>query len=46
MSIGIKGKFIVGFDGVEHRLLRDDLVVIEGKRVKKAGKPYLGQVDR
>jgi len=44
--LGIKGKFVVGFDGDEHRLLRDGVVVIEGKRVKHVGKSYSGQVDR
>ena len=46
MSIGIKGKFVIGFDGKEHRLLRDGVVVIEGNRVKHVGKSYSGQVDR
>lgn len=46
MSIGIKGKFVIGFDGEEHRLLTDGVVVIEGKRVKHVGRSYSGQVDR
>jgi cytosine/adenosine deaminase-related metal-dependent hydrolase len=46
LSIGIKGKFVVGFDGEEHRLLRDGVVVIEGERVKHVGKSYSGRVDR
>lgn len=46
MSIGIKGKFVIGFDGEEHRLLRDGVVVIEGKRVEHVGKSYSGRVDR
>jgi len=44
--LGIKGKFVVGFDGDEHRLLRDGVVVIEGERVKHVGKSYSGRVDR
>lgn len=46
MSIGIKGKSVIGFDGEEHRLLTDGVVVIEGKRVKHVGKSYSDQVDR
>ncbi|MCW3979300.1 MAG: amidohydrolase family protein, partial [Candidatus Bathyarchaeota archaeon] len=46
MTIGIKGKFVIGFDGEEHRLLRDGVVVIEGKRVKHVGKSYSSRVDR
>ena len=46
MSLGIKGKFVVGFDGEEHRLLKDGVVVIENKRVRHVGKSYSGRVDR
>jgi 5-methylthioadenosine/S-adenosylhomocysteine deaminase len=46
LSIGIKGKFVIGFDGKEHRLLRNGVVVVEGERVKHVGKSYSGQVDR
>ena len=46
MSIGIKGKFIAAFDGEEHRLLKDGVVVVEGQRIKHVGKTYSGQVDR
>ena len=46
MSLGIRSKFIVGFDGVEHRLLIDGTVVIEGKRIKYVGKSYQGTADR
>ena len=46
MSLGIKGKFLVGFDGSEHRLLHDGVVVIEGQRVKYVGKTYSGHVER
>jgi hypothetical protein len=31
MTTGIKGKFIIGYDGNEHRLLRDGVVIYEGK---------------
>ena len=46
MSLGIKGKFLVGFDGSEHRLLHDGVVVIEGQRVKYVGKTYSRHVER
>ena len=46
MSLGIKGKYIVGYDGVEHRMLHDGVVVIEGNRVKHVGKTYNGSVER
>ena len=46
MSLGIKGKYIVAYDGVEHRMLHDGVVVIEGNRVKQVGKTYNGSVER
>jgi len=45
LTTGIKGKFIIGFDGSEHRLLRDGVVVYEGNRIVHVGKSYSGQVD-
>lgn len=46
MSIGIKGKWIIAYDGKEHRLLRDGVVITEGKHIKYVGKNYSGDVDR
>ena len=46
MSIGIRGKFIVGFDGSEHRLINDGVVVYEGNRITHVGRSYSGEVDR
>ena len=46
MSLGIRAKFVVGFDGKEHRLIRDGVVVIEGKRIGHVGKSYGGEVER
>ncbi len=46
MSIGIRGGFIVGFDGSEHRVIRDGVVVVEGKRIVHVGKSYDGAVKR
>src|SRR5512139_711984 len=46
MSLGVRGKFVVGFDGEEHRIIRDGVVVVEGKRIKHVGKSYDGKVER
>jgi cytosine/adenosine deaminase-related metal-dependent hydrolase len=46
MSLGIRARFIVGFDGEEHRLLHDGVVIIEGKKIKHVGKSYAGKVER
>ncbi len=43
MSLGLKGKFVIGFDGVEHRIIRDGVVVVDGKRIKYVGKSYDGK---
>jgi 5-methylthioadenosine/S-adenosylhomocysteine deaminase len=44
MAFGIKGKWVIGFDGEEHRLIRDGVVIIEGKHIKYVGKSYDGSV--
>jgi cytosine/adenosine deaminase-related metal-dependent hydrolase len=44
LSLGIRGKFVVGFDGSEHRLIEDGVVIIEGKRIKQVGKTFSGKV--
>ncbi|MCX6643364.1 MAG: amidohydrolase, partial [Candidatus Bathyarchaeota archaeon] len=46
MSLGIRGKFVIGFDGTEHRIIRDGIVVVEGNRIKHVGKVFSGSVDR
>ncbi len=46
MSLGIRGKFVIGFDGTEHRIIRDGVVIIEGKKIKQVGKSFEGSVDR
>lgn len=46
LSVGIRGSFVVGFDGSEHRMIRDGLVIVEGKRVKHVGKSYDGAVEK
>lgn len=45
MVTGIKGKFIIGYDGHEHRLLNNGVVVYDGNRVIHVGKSYSGEVD-
>jgi len=46
MSIGITGKWVIAYDGTEHRLLRDGVVVTEGNRIKHVGKSFRGDVDQ
>ena len=46
LSLGIRGSYVVGFDGVEHRMIRDGVVVVEDKRIKHVGRSYDGQVAR
>jgi len=46
MTIGIKGKWVIGFDGEEHRLIRNGVVIIEGKHIKHVGKSYDGLVTK
>ena len=45
MSIGIRGKWVIGYDGEEHRLIRDGVVVTEGKRIKYVGKDSSVEAD-
>lgn len=42
----IKGGYVVAFDGEEHRILKDGVVVIEEDKVKFVGKSYSSPVDR
>ena len=44
-TLGVRGKFIIGFDGDEHRLLKDGVVIIEGNKIKYVGKSFVGEVD-
>ncbi|MFO0995127.1 MAG: chlorohydrolase family protein [Alphaproteobacteria bacterium] len=41
----IKGGWIVAFDGTEHRILTDGVVVFEGDTIRHVGKRYDGKVD-
>lgn len=42
----IRARWIVGFDGVEHRLIEDGVVVYEGDRILHVGKGWDGEVGR
>jgi cytosine/adenosine deaminase-related metal-dependent hydrolase len=46
MKTLIQGGFVVGFDGKEHQIFQDGVVVFEGDRVLFAGKAYGAPVDR
>ena len=41
----IKGGWIVAFDGTEHRILRNGVVVFENDTITYVGKDYAGEVD-
>ena len=45
MKTAIKGDYIVAFDGTEHRILRDGIVVFEDDRITHVGREYSGEVD-
>jgi 5-methylthioadenosine/S-adenosylhomocysteine deaminase len=45
MVTRVDAGFVVGFDGVSHRILRDGVVVFDGDRVVHVGKSYGGSVD-
>jgi cytosine/adenosine deaminase-related metal-dependent hydrolase len=42
----VKGGWIVAFDGSEHRILQDGVLVYEGDSILYVGKRYDGQVDK
>jgi len=46
MKVGILGGLIIAFDGTEHRLLEDGIVVYEGDTIVHVGKSYSGSLDR
>ena len=46
MKVGIHGGLIIAFDGTEHRLLEDGIVVFEGDTIVHVGKSYSGSLDR
>jgi 5-methylthioadenosine/S-adenosylhomocysteine deaminase len=46
MKTLIQGGFVVGFDGTQHEILKDGLVVYDGNRIEFVGKNYSQGVDR
>ena len=40
MKTLIQGGFVVGFDGTEHEILKDGVVVFDGGRIEFVGKEY------
>ena len=46
MKTLIQGGYIVGFDGKEHEIIRDGVVVYDGKQIEFVGKEYSQPVDR
>ena len=43
--VAIRAGWIVAFDGQQHRLLRDGVVVLEGERIVHVGRTYDGAAD-
>jgi 5-methylthioadenosine/S-adenosylhomocysteine deaminase len=46
MKTLIQGGFVVGFDGTQHEIIKDGLVVYDGNRIEFVGKDYSQAVDR
>ena len=46
MKTMIQGGYIVGFNGSEHEIFLDGVVVFEGDRVSYVGKSYAGSIDK
>ncbi|MFC1803956.1 amidohydrolase family protein [Thermoproteota archaeon] len=46
MKIGIEGGFIIAYDGDEHRLLENGILVYEEDKIIHVGKSYSGRVDK
>jgi cytosine/adenosine deaminase-related metal-dependent hydrolase len=42
----IQGGYVVGFNGTEHEVFKDGVVVFEGDRIEFAGKEYAQPVDK
>ncbi|MBI2228042.1 MAG: amidohydrolase family protein [Deltaproteobacteria bacterium] len=45
MKTLIQGGFVVGFNGTEHEIFKDGVVVFEGNRIEFVGKDYSQPVD-
>ena len=46
MKTLIQGGFVVGFDGTQHEIIKDGLVVYDGNRIEFVGKDYSQAVER
>lgn len=46
MKTLIRGGWIVGFDGENHELIKDGVVVFDGPRIEFVGKSYAEPIDR
>src|SRR5258708_38786515 len=46
MKTLIQGGWVVGFDGSEHEVIKDGVVVFDGNRVEFVGKDYAQPVDK
>ncbi len=46
MSVKVKGKYVVGFDGLDHEIITDGEVVYEKDTILYVGKHYEGPVDQ
>ena len=46
MKTIIQGGFVVGFDGNEHQIFKNGVVVFDGDRIEFAGKEYSQPVDK
>ena len=42
----IQGGYVVGFDGREHEIIKDGVVVFDGNRIEYVGKQYSEPVDK
>ena len=46
MKTLIQGGFVVGFDGTQHEIIKDGLVVYDGNRIEFVGDDYSQAIDR
>ncbi len=44
LSLGIRGSYVVGFDGSEHRMIKDGIVIVEDKRISMSGRATTGEL--
>ncbi len=46
MKTLVEGSYVVGFDGKQHEIIKDGVVVFNGDRIEYVGKEYSQPVDR